>query len=251
MLRFTELFTNTDARPASRSAGAVAGTTAEAPRSARSSRRGVGKAVVASVLAGAFLVGGQPLLAGAAEGDTPENFVEVQEGAGSVLPAFYDNPARGLTSLVNETKAEADRLAAEEAAAAEAAARPDFVKPAEGTFTSGFGGRWGTTHYGVDIANVIGTPVVAATEGTVINAGPATGFGQWVRVQAPDGTITVYGHVESFTAAVGQKVAAGDQIATIGNRGQSTGPHLHFEVQVGGQKIDPQPWLAERGITLQ
>ncbi|APU15073.1 MULTISPECIES: M23 family metallopeptidase [Actinoalloteichus] len=225
-------------------------TTAEASRTTRFSRRGAGKAVIASALAGAFLLGGQPMLAGAAEDGGPDNFVEVQSTE-SVLPAFYDNPARGLTSLVNETKAEADRVAAEEAAAAEAAARPDFVKPAEGTFTSGFGGRWGTTHYGVDIANSIGTPVVAATEGTVINAGPATGFGQWVRVQAPDGTITVYGHVESFTAAVGQQVAAGEQIATVGNRGQSTGPHLHFEVQVGGQKIDPQPWLAERGITLQ
>ncbi|ASO19927.1 murein DD-endopeptidase MepM/ murein hydrolase activator NlpD [Actinoalloteichus hoggarensis] len=212
---------------------------------ARAARRGrgAGKAVLASVLTGAFLLSGQPM-AGAQDDPGTGHAEQTQS---SSLPAFYENPARGLTELVHDTKAEADRVAAEQAAAE----APDFVKPAEGTFTSGFGSRWGTTHYGVDIANPIGTPVVAATDGTVINAGPATGFGQWVRVQAPDGTITVYGHVDTFTAEVGQEVTAGQQIATIGNRGQSTGPHLHFEVAVNGQKIDPQPWLAERGITLQ
>ncbi|MCS7484719.1 M23 family metallopeptidase [Umezawaea endophytica] len=142
--------------------------------------------------------------------------------------------------------AEASRIAAEEAAK-----RPKVVKPAEGSFTSGYGGRWGTTHYGVDIANAIGTPIVSAMDGVVVEAGPASGFGLWVRVQHTDGTITVYGHVNEIIAAQGTQVKAGDLIATIGNRGQSTGPHLHFEVWVnGGQKVDPQAWLTERGIAL-
>ncbi|WP_165777408.1 M23 family metallopeptidase [Amycolatopsis antarctica] len=145
--------------------------------------------------------------------------------------------------------AEADRLAAEKAA--EEAARPDVVVPAEGRFTSGYGSRWGTNHNGMDIANSIGTPIVAAMEGTVIEAGPASGFGLWVRIQHDDGTITVYGHMNSFSVSEGDRVKAGDQIAEIGNRGQSTGPHLHFEVWTGGgKKIDPRPWLIERGADI-
>ena len=143
-------------------------------------------------------------------------------------------------------KAEAARIAAEEEAR-----RPKCVRPAQGTFTSGFGARWGTSHNGVDIANAIGTPIVAVMDGTVIEAGPASGFGLWVRVQHEDGTITVYGHMNTIDVPQGAKVKAGQQIATIGNRGQSTGPHLHFEVWVdGGQKINPVGWLAARGVQL-
>lgn len=143
-------------------------------------------------------------------------------------------------------KAEQARLAAE----AEAR-RPKCVRPAQGSFTSGFGARWGTSHNGVDIANAIGTPIVSVMDGTVIEAGPASGFGLWVRVQHEDGTITVYGHMNTIDVPQGAKVKAGQQIATIGNRGQSTGPHLHFEVWVGGsQKVNPVGWLAARGVSL-
>jgi murein DD-endopeptidase MepM/ murein hydrolase activator NlpD len=144
----------------------------------------------------------------------------------------------------------ARQKAAEEAAAA-AAKRPTVAKPAEGSFTSGFGARWGTTHYGVDIANSIGTPILSAMDGVVVEAGPASGFGLWVRVQHNDGTVTIYGHVNETLVSAGQQVRAGQQIATMGNRGQSTGPHLHFEVWINGsQKIDPVGWLGERGISL-
>ncbi|MFD9705467.1 M23 family metallopeptidase [Lentzea sp. NPDC059081] len=143
-------------------------------------------------------------------------------------------------------KAEQARIAAEEEAR-----RPKCVRPAQGTFTSGFGARWGTSHNGVDIANAIGTPIVAAMDGTVVEAGPASGFGLWVRIQHADGTITVYGHMNTIDVPQGAQVKAGQQIATIGNRGESTGPHLHFEVWTGGsQKINPVGWLAERGVSL-
>lgn len=132
----------------------------------------------------------------------------------------------------------------------EEARRPKFFAPTYGRFTSGYGARWGRTHYGIDIANKIGTPIYAVTDGTVISAGPASGFGLWVRILHEDGTISVYGHVDRYLVRVGQKVKAGQQIATMGNRGQSTGPHLHFEVIVGGKKINPLPWLAARGITV-
>lgn len=125
------------------------------------------------------------------------------------------------------------------------------VKPAEGAFTSGFEMRWGTFHAGIDIANSIGTPILAAQDGEVISSGPASGFGQWIRIQHADGTITVYGHMETLNVSVGEHVTAGQQIAGMGSRGFSTGSHLHFEVHpAGGGAIDPVPWLAERGISL-
>nr|WP_297623431.1 M23 family metallopeptidase [Nocardia sp.] len=125
-----------------------------------------------------------------------------------------------------------------------------FALPAKGSFTSGFGSRWGTFHAGVDIAAPIGSPIYAVAAGTVIDAGPAQGFGLWVRIRHDDGTISVYGHMYDFFVSVGERVPAGMQIARIGNRGDSTGPHLHFEIIINGQHVDPQPWLAQRGIQL-
>jgi murein DD-endopeptidase MepM/ murein hydrolase activator NlpD len=129
--------------------------------------------------------------------------------------------------------------------------RPLYVMPTQGLFTSGFGYRWGVLHGGIDLANSIGTPIYAVADGVVIDAGPAAGFGMWVKLRHADGTVTLYGHVNTTTVRVGQRVMAGDQIATIGNRGDSTGPHLHFEVQLNGaNRIDPVPWLAARGLTV-
>ncbi len=125
------------------------------------------------------------------------------------------------------------------------------VQPVSGVLTSSYGPRWGTHHNGVDIGAGLGTPIYSAAAGTVINAGPADGFGQWVRVRHTDGTITVYGHVDTYIVGVGQRVAAGQQIATVGNRGQSTGPHLHFEVwDPSGAQVDPQAWLRNNGVAV-
>lgn len=126
------------------------------------------------------------------------------------------------------------------------------VFPTSGQFTSGYGARWGTTHEGIDIADPIGTPVLAVMDGEVINAGPARGFGQWVRLRHDDGSISVYGHVHTINVAVGQRVNVGDQIATIGNEGQSTGPHLHFEIRPDGNgPVDPVEWFARQGINVR
>lgn len=125
------------------------------------------------------------------------------------------------------------------------------VQPVAGVLTSNFGSRWGTQHSGLDIAAPIGTPIHAAADGTVSDAGPASGFGLWVKVRHDDGTETVYGHVNDFSVQPGQRVSAGEQIATVGNRGQSTGPHLHFEVHdPSGIKVDPAQWLATRGVAV-
>ncbi|MGX5655839.1 M23 family metallopeptidase [Geodermatophilus nigrescens] len=154
-----------------------------------------------------------------------------------------------------QVQADADRAAAEAAAAAAAeAARPKTVLPVNGArLTSTFGARWGTLHAGIDLAAPMLTPEYAAADGVVLEAGPASGYGNVIYIQHENGDVTVYGHMEEVLVQPGQVVRAGDTIALLGNRGQSTGPHLHFEVHVGGidgQKVDPIPWLRERGVTI-
>lgn len=162
-----------------------------------------------------------------------------------ILEVPQAKPVSDLTGQLDS----ALRFAQERIAADLAARAPLAVKPADGAFTSPFGMRWGTMHKGIDIANVIGTPILSVEDGTVIDAGPASGFGQWVRVKHDDGTITVYGHVATIDVTVGQHVTAGQKIAGMGNEGFSTGTHLHFEVHPsGGEAIDPVPWLAARNI---
>jgi hypothetical protein len=150
-----------------------------------------------------------------------------------------------------QAQADADRLAAQ--AIAEAA-RPQAVLPVDGArLSSGFGSRWGRVHAGLDFAAPIGTPEKAAMDGVVLEAGPASGYGLAVFVQHDNGDVTVYGHMEEILVSAGQVVRAGDTIALLGNRGRSTGPHLHFEVRLGGlggEKVDPVPYLRERGVHL-
>ncbi len=129
---------------------------------------------------------------------------------------------------------------------------PGVVKPVNGQLTSGFGQRWGAMHYGIDFADPIGTPIHSVMGGTVIDAGPASGFGLWVRVKQDDGTTAVYGHVNDMYVTTGQRVNTGDVIASVGNRGNSTGPHLHLEIwDAADNKMDPLPWLASKGVLMQ
>jgi murein DD-endopeptidase MepM/ murein hydrolase activator NlpD len=158
--------------------------------------------------------------------------------------------------------AAAARAAAEAAAAAERARANSSSGggggggggPTSGRVTSCYGARWGVTHYGVDIAAPIGTPIYAAHSGVVQRAGAATGFGQAVYIRGDDGAVTVYGHVNRYFVSLGERVSAGEEIAEVGNRGQSTGPHLHFEVHPGGLmyggQVNPVPWLNARGVYL-
>ncbi|WP_295628149.1 M23 family metallopeptidase [uncultured Corynebacterium sp.] len=123
------------------------------------------------------------------------------------------------------------------------------AKPAEGSLTSGYGPRWGAMHNGIDIANGIGTPIHAVMGGVVTDSGPASGYGNWIRVKHNDGSVSVYGHMETLAVSVGQTVTAGQYIAGMGNQGHSTGSHLHFEIHPNGSTpVDPQEWLAARGI---
>lgn len=165
-----------------------------------------------------------------------------------ILTIAEYKPVENLSEQLDKAVQHSDEVARQD----EAARAPLFSKPAEGAFTSGFGARWGTNHNGIDIANTPGTPILAVTGGTVIDSGPAQGFGNWIRIRHEDGSISVYGHMQANMIYVreGQPVRCGDNIAGIGSEGQSTGPHLHFEIHTSGGPIDPVPWFAQYGISL-
>ncbi|WP_280377335.1 M23 family metallopeptidase [Nocardia wallacei] len=192
--------------------------------------------------------------------------VGASAGAFAVVDSHGESSAAGLAA-VQQTPAPAPAAASisqdQPAAAPQPPApwpmaksakdtRPLTVRPVAGAVSSLFGMRWGALHAGIDFAEPLGAPIAAVTDGVVIEAGPASGFGMWVRVLQDDGTVGVYGHVNDILAAVGQQVRAGDVIATVGDRGFSTGPHLHYEVWThdNGDKVDPVPWLLARGIDL-
>ena len=153
-----------------------------------------------------------------------------------------------------EAAAAAAQRAASDAAANQVPSGHGYVLPAAGRTSSCFGARWGVQHLGQDIAAPIGTPIYAATSGVVKRAGTATGFGLAVYILGDDGAVTVYGHVNRYFVTAGERVRAGEQIAEVGNRGQSTGPHLHFEVHPSGAMyggaVNPGPWMRARGVAL-
>lgn len=118
-----------------------------------------------------------------------------------------------------------------------------FVYPMNGTFTSPFGMRWGRLHAGIDIAAPIGTPIRAADGGRVAIAGAVSGYGNYTCIQHGNNLSTCYGHQSSIGVSVGQTVKKGQVIGLCGNTGRSTGPHLHFEVRVNGNPVNPMSYL--------
>ncbi|MBV9293122.1 MAG: M23 family metallopeptidase [Frankiales bacterium] len=124
-----------------------------------------------------------------------------------------------------------------------------WVRPNGGPLTSPYGMRWGRMHEGIDLAGPYGSPILAATAGCITYAGPMAGYGEVMRISDWDGTETVYGHMSAFVRHSGC-VKPGDVIARVGSGGDATGPHLHFEVRVGGNAVDPIPFLAKRGLSI-
>ena len=121
-----------------------------------------------------------------------------------------------------------------------------LIKPiASGyTITSRFGQRSSGTHTGLDIAAPMGTNIHAAASGTVVTSGWSDyGYGYHVVISHGNGVYTLYGHCSRLYATVGDVVNQGDTIAAVGSTGNSTGPHLHLEIRVNGQKLNPQYYL--------
>lgn len=128
-----------------------------------------------------------------------------------------------------------------------------WVKPFSGyVLTSGYGWRWGKMHPAQDLAAPVGTPVRALSSGVVTFAGWSnSGYGNLVKIEYWDGTVSWYAHNSRLLVSVGDKVAPGEVVSRSGNTGWSTGPHLHIEIHPGGGgAVVPRTWLSKHGITL-
>ncbi len=123
--------------------------------------------------------------------------------------------------------------------------------------TSGFGSRIHpltgeeSFHAGIDLAAAEGVPFAAAKPGVVVAAGQRGGYGKAVEVDHGDGVSTLYAHASSLNVKPGDVVSAGETLGAVGETGQTTGPHLHFEVRVAGKAIDPKKALNAYGIRAE
>ncbi|MFD4694712.1 M23 family metallopeptidase [Streptomyces sp. NPDC058463] len=164
---------------------------------------------------------------------------------------FADRASRTQERIDLKERQAAEKKKREEEAARREAARPKFVLPVKQHGLSAYYGQagvnWMSVHTGIDFPVAYGTPVMAATDGTVRTQWNSA-YGNMAIVTAADGTETWYCHLSTTKIRSGS-VKAGDVIAFSGNSGNSTGPHLHFEVRPGGgSAIDPMPWLRSHGI---
>lgn len=218
-----------------------------------------GRAMFAAVTFGALTAAaaGQSLLPKVAHEDAPP--LGRMQDVSVVFSTVSDNqdslvvapPARQV-----DASAEVAQLVASQQAMSQQGNTADqtavgYVKPTDGTVVSTFGGQYGTFHYGIEIAGSKDQPIVAVTAGKIIAAGPASGFGLWVKEELPDGTILVYARVADYSVHIGQAVTAGEQIAGMGDGGFSTGYTLHFEVwDPDNKKVDPESWLNSHGVIV-
>ena len=126
-----------------------------------------------------------------------------------------------------------------------AAQKAPFALPIKDSFryTSGFGPRWGRMHNGTDFAGAHGTPIYSTADGVIVHAGRQSGYGNLVKIKHEFGIETRYAHMSAIRVKVGQRVSRGDRIGDMGNTGRSTGTHLHYEVRVGGQPVNPMTYI--------
>lgn len=118
-----------------------------------------------------------------------------------------------------------------------------FIRPYYGTISSRFGSRRSGNHTGVDFCGSVGDAIVAADNGTVVFSGWSGGYGKVIKINHNNGYVTYYAHCNSLIAEVGDVVEKGETIATLGNTGNSTGPHVHFEVRYNDEVQNPMNYV--------
>lgn len=151
------------------------------------------------------------------------------------------HPEDATTQRVNALLGELDRINLYRLAVD----RTPFAMPVRAghRFTSGFGPRGGRMHEGIDLAAGIGTAIHATADGVVTHAGWLSGYGKLIKIRHANGYETRYGHLNRIRVKVGQRVSRGELIGDMGNTGRSTGPHLHYEVRVGGRAMNPMTYI--------
>jgi len=179
-------------------------------------------------------------------------------GAGAALPDRADSadPAK-LSLSVEDRLAVLDKAARSRelpgAAANALQGAPDlWLLPVRHEFqlTTLFAMRWGSFHRGLDMAAPYGTPYYSAHAGVVTLSRYYAGYGYCVMVDHGNGISTVYGHASKLIAQEGQHVDAGQILGLIGSTGYSTGNHLHFEVRIDDEQVDPMSWMRTRGVDI-
>jgi murein DD-endopeptidase MepM/ murein hydrolase activator NlpD len=175
----------------------------------------------------------------------------IERAKSAEIKSQLDGQLASYNALVADLEAESRKLEEELARSRWRAGRPgvgELLWPTNGRAGSGFGWRvhpiYGSRrmHTGVDISGPYGQPIIAAAEGLVVHAGWRGGYGLAVVIDHGGGLATLYAHQSSINVASGQVVSSGQKIGSIGSTGQSTGPHLHFEVRVNGTPKDPMQW---------
>jgi murein DD-endopeptidase MepM/ murein hydrolase activator NlpD len=170
-------------------------------------------------------------------------------GAGGPAHPGARAPRPHLAPLAHQAPAAAPAPAPE--------ALDPLLLPVAGRITSGYGVRRdpltgeASTHPGLDVGAPEGTPIRAPVGGVVLSAGPRGGYGNAVEIDHGNGLVTLYGHVSELLVSKGDSVVPGQDIATVGSSGRSTGPHLHFEVRVGGRPVDPGRALKKYGLRAE
>jgi murein DD-endopeptidase MepM/ murein hydrolase activator NlpD len=154
-----------------------------------------------------------------------------------------------VTQVVSRAGTRASRSARRTSPKKRAVRPPRWVRPVGGPITSAYGMRWGRMHQGLDFGSPWGSPIYAASDGVITSAGPEGGYGNLVIVDHGGGLETAYGHMSSIMLTSG-KVRAGQIIGRVGSTGHSTGPHLHLEVRMNGEAVNPWSFLIDRGVKL-
>lgn len=171
---------------------------------------------------------------------------QLKESALSSVRESKEEYLQEVNALLAQSAAIAAKIRASQSggASGSGAAPPGGLGwPVSGPVTSGFGERWGRMHEGIDIGVPTGTPVAAAAGGTVLVAGWMGGYGNLVVIDHGNGLATAYGHNSVLSVGVGQVVSRGQTIALAGSTGHSFGPHVHFEVRVNGNAVNPLGYL--------
>lgn len=179
-------------------------------------------------------------------------------GQGGPEPTRFGDPntlrdiSHEIDRLSHEITQRQDQLVVLEGVMLQDRARtPSAIPVASGWVSSGFGWRFDpfngsrTMHEGVDFPSPVGTTVMAAGSGVVLSAGTMTGYGNVLEVDHGDGVVSRYAHLSRILVKEGDVVLKGQKVAEVGNTGRSTGAHLHFEVRLNGEPVDPTRYLAQ------
>lgn len=194
---------------------------------------------------------GDQMIGGVGGGISPddEGFLLTTRAKTTELVSRMSDDLKQLETSANRQESSFTELAGELQKKSSYLASMPSIWPVRGWLTSGFGERtspftgFTQVHQGIDIANRIGTPIIAPSNGIVVQAGREEGLGKNVIISHGYGIKTIYGHMSELYVKAGQRISRGDKIGAVGNTGHSTGSHLHYQVSIDGVNVNPSKYI--------